>query len=66
MYNFKLNELEKFKGIGNRIPLYREIIADLETPVSIFLKIRRGGYSFLLESIVGGDRARCTRRVLAC
>ncbi|MDD5083001.1 MAG: anthranilate synthase component I [Dehalococcoidales bacterium] len=36
--------------------VYREIIADLETPVSAFLKINRGGYSFLLESVEGGQR----------
>jgi len=34
--------------------VYREIIADLETPVSAYLKIARGNYSFLLESVEGG------------
>ncbi len=38
------------------MPIYREIVADLETPVSAFLKINRGGYSFLLESVEGGQR----------
>ena len=38
------------------IPIYREIVADLETPVSAFLKINQGGYSFLLESVEGGER----------
>ncbi len=41
---------------GNMVPLYREINADLETPVSAFLKIARGPYSFLLESVEGGER----------
>lgn len=41
---------------GKRVPIYREIRADLETPVSAFLKIARGKYSFLLESVVGGER----------
>ena len=36
--------------------MFRELIADLETPVSTFLKIRQGDYSFLLESVEGGER----------
>ena len=45
-------------GQGNVIPVYREILADTETPVSAYLKIRQqGGYSFLLESVEGGERA---------
>ncbi|HYO29973.1 MAG TPA: anthranilate synthase component I, partial [Thermomicrobiales bacterium] len=38
------------------IPLVREMMADLETPVSAFLKLWRGGPAFLLESIEGGER----------
>lgn len=41
---------------GNLVPVYREITADLETPVSAFLKVRTGPYSFLLESVEGGER----------
>ncbi|RMF88293.1 MAG: anthranilate synthase component I [Nitrospinota bacterium] len=41
---------------GNLIPVYREILADLETPVSAFLKIDTGEYSFLLESVEGGEK----------
>ncbi len=44
------------RGEGNLAPLYREITADLETPVSAFLKVRQGPYSFLLESVEGGER----------
>jgi anthranilate synthase component I len=40
---------------GNLIPVTREILADLETPVSAFLKIHRGAYGFLLESVEGGE-----------
>lgn len=40
----------------NTIPVYREIAADLDTPVSAFLKLHRGGRGFLLESVEGGDR----------
>jgi anthranilate synthase component I len=41
---------------GNAVPVYREILADLETPVSAFLKIHRGPYGFLLESVQGGEK----------
>ena len=43
---------------GNMIPVYREILADMETPVSAFKKIAEHGdeYSFLLESVEGGER----------
>jgi anthranilate synthase component 1 len=41
---------------GNLIPVCREILADLETPVSAFLKTHRGPYGFLLESVEGGEK----------
>jgi len=56
VYYPKLDEIRKYKGQGTMIPVYREIIADLETPVSAFLKINRGSYAFLLESVEGGQR----------
>jgi anthranilate synthase component 1 len=56
MYYPTLEEVKNIKGEGNVVPVYREIVADLETPVSAFLKINRGGYSFLLESVEGGER----------
>ncbi|MFC2011068.1 anthranilate synthase component I [Chloroflexota bacterium] len=56
MYYPTLKEVKKLKKDGNLVPIYREIVADLETPVSAFLKINRGGYSFLLESVEGGER----------
>ncbi|RJO61892.1 MAG: anthranilate synthase component I [Dehalococcoidia bacterium] len=56
MYHPTLEEAKKLKDAGNLLPVYREISADLETPVSAFLKINRGGYSFLLESVEGGER----------
>jgi anthranilate synthase component 1 len=43
-------------GQGNLIPVCRVILADLETPVSAFLKIHRGRYGFLLESVEGGEK----------
>src|SRR5215831_9555565 len=38
------------------LPLYRDILADMETPVSAYCKTARGPYSFLLESVAGGER----------
>jgi len=40
---------------GNAIPVYAEVGADLETPVSAFLKIAKGPYGFLLESVEQGE-----------
>ncbi len=40
----------------NLVPVCREIAADLETPVSAYLKVARGDYSFLLESVRGGEK----------
>jgi anthranilate synthase component 1 len=40
----------------NLIPVFEEVAADLETPVSAYLKIARGDYSFLLESVRGGEK----------
>jgi anthranilate synthase component 1 len=42
-------------GEGNLVPIYREVTADLETPVSAFLKVCSGPYSFLFESVTGGE-----------
>lgn len=41
---------------GNLIPVYREILADMETPVSAFRKIDDNQSAFLLESIEGGEK----------
>jgi anthranilate synthase component 1 len=51
-----LDEVRQLNRYGNLVPVYREIRADLETPVSAYLKIARGNYSFLLESVEGGER----------
>ena len=40
----------------NRIPLMREVLADLETPLSAYLKLANGPYSYLLESVQGGEK----------
>ncbi|MBM4274720.1 MAG: anthranilate synthase component I [Deltaproteobacteria bacterium] len=41
---------------GNLIPVYREILGDLETPVAAYKKLRGDGCSFLLESVEGGEK----------
>ncbi len=56
MYYPTLEEVRQLKKQGNLVPVYREIVADLETPVSAFLKIADGDYAFLLESVEGGER----------
>lgn len=51
-------DLKEFKLLAkdsNLIPVYDEVIADIETPVSAFLKIKNS-QSFLLESVVGGEK----------
>lgn len=40
----------------NRIPLILELFADLDTPLSVYLKLANQPYSYLLESVVGGER----------
>src|SRR5512139_526090 len=40
----------------NRIPLVAETFADLDTPLSLYLKLANKPYSYLLESVQGGER----------
>lgn len=56
MYVPSLDEAKRLAAQGNLAPVYREVAADLETPVSAYLKVARGGHSFLLESVEGGER----------
>ncbi len=51
-----LEETKKLAEQGNLVPIYRQIQADLETPVSAYLKVAQPPYSFLLESVEGGER----------
>jgi anthranilate synthase component 1 len=55
-YSPTLEEVKALAGQGNVVPVFREVVADLETPVSAYLKVARGKYSFLLESVEGGER----------
>ncbi len=58
MHTPNLAEFMERAERGSLIPVYREIIADLETPVSAFMKLQAAGdgYCFLLESVAGGER----------
>jgi len=47
---------EKLKAAGyNRIPVYRSVLADLDTPLSVYLKLADGPDAYLLESVEGGE-----------
>ena len=39
----------------NRIPIVREVLSDLDTPLSVYLKLADGPYTYLLESVAGGE-----------
>jgi anthranilate synthase component 1 len=55
MFTPSKTEFLKLAEQGNLIPVYREILADAETPVLAYQKIRKTGPSFLLESVEGGE-----------
>lgn len=54
-YSLNFGEFKALASRGNLIPLYREILADFETPVSAFVKIDHGPSAYLLESVEGGE-----------
>lgn len=56
MYCPSLKEFLKLSTQGNVIPVYKEIGADLDTPVSAFLKIKKNDYAFLFESVEGQEK----------
>ncbi|PPC93744.1 MAG: anthranilate synthase component I [Methylotenera sp.] len=57
---FNTISLEEFNALSaqgyNRIPLVLETFADLDTPLSLYLKLANQPYSYLLESVQGGER----------
>jgi anthranilate synthase component 1 len=53
MYYPKLEEYRRLKEPGKLVPVYRELDAGDETPLSALAKIKRGDYAFLLESVEG-------------
>ena len=51
-----LSQFNKIRRDYNRIPLVREIFADLDTPLSAYLKLADAPYSYLFESVQGGEK----------
>ena len=51
-----LSEFKKMSKKGNLIPVYKEILADTDTPVSAFMKLNNSKNCFLLESVEGGEK----------
>jgi anthranilate synthase component 1 len=53
-------KLEQFNQLCeqgfNRIPVMREVLADLDTPLSSYVKLANGAYSYLFESVQGGEK----------
>ena len=50
-------DYDQYRAAGyNRIPMVRTVLADFETPVSAYVKLARGAYSYLLESVQGGEK----------
>ena len=53
------SEFEEMAQQGNLLPVYQEFLADTETPVSAYLKLKDGSYSYLLESAANGKSGVC-------
>ncbi len=51
-----LEQFEQLAQQGRHVPVVREVLADLETPLSLFRKIDDGQTAFLLESVEGGEK----------
>lgn len=54
--NIDLATFRSLASQGNVIPVYTDLMADLETPVTAYAKLKTDGPAFLLESIEGGER----------
>src|SRR5689334_9306686 len=51
------NDFRQLAASGyNRVPIVLETFADLDTPLSVYLKLANEPYTYLLESVVGGER----------
>ncbi|MBM4288849.1 MAG: anthranilate synthase component I [Deltaproteobacteria bacterium] len=50
------NEFAVLARQGDIVPIYREVLGDMETPVLAYKKLRQGSLSFLLESVEGGEK----------
>ncbi|MEI8173226.1 MAG: anthranilate synthase component I [Deltaproteobacteria bacterium] len=56
MYYPDFDTFKELTKKGNLIPVYKEILADMETPVSALMKLASGDHVFLLESVEGGEK----------
>lgn len=57
MKSISLKEFLKFAGEGyNRVPIVKQVSADLDTPLSVYMKLVSGPNSYLLESVHGGEK----------
>ncbi|MCZ6548960.1 MAG: anthranilate synthase component I [Deltaproteobacteria bacterium] len=56
MFQPSFDEFRSLSKKGNLIPVYQELLMDLETPVSFFKRLKRGRHAFLLESVEGSER----------
>lgn len=72
MYSPSLEEFVSLSASGNLIPVTRRLLADIETPLSAYRKIRGQGESFLFESVEGGEHlgrysfVGCNPRAIIC
>jgi len=55
MFQPSFQEFTRFSRQGNLVPVYQELLMDLETPLSFFKRLKRDRYSFLLESVEGSE-----------
>ncbi|PYJ00944.1 MAG: anthranilate synthase component I, partial [Verrucomicrobia bacterium] len=55
MFSPTLEEFQQLAAQGNLVPITRRLLADFETPLSAYRKIRGQGESFLFESVEGGE-----------
>ncbi len=56
MHTPSFEDFQKLTTQGNIVPVYRQLLGDVLTPVSAFAKIASGKHAFLLESVVGGEK----------
>jgi len=55
-YHPEFQEFARKADEANLVPVYTEVLADMDTPVSAFKRVNNGRYSFLLESVEGGEK----------
>src|SRR5260370_4963117 len=56
-YSLTLDQVKSRTAAEGRVPIFRELLADLDTPVSAYLKVAGEGRGFLLESVENGERS---------